>query len=160
MYSQAITELEQRFHVALPAPYRAALIESAAKFASEEFCTNADDLAISNDGCRKNGVWGLPWPNNFWWVGDDGCGGLYFINCDEPDGHVYYFDHEDAPNSFDEIEKLKFKSLAAFLVSIEEGERQFENDCEVLLEKIRNRKWWQFWVPRTPPHWAVQNRQQ
>jgi len=105
-----------------------------------------------NENCRKNGTCECEWQDSFWAIGGDGEGGIYFFDSTEDNSHIYYIDHEYPPY---EIEGRGRPLLPNELRGeIYEGIRAVEEYCRELREKIANRKWWQFWIPRRIPAWA------
>jgi hypothetical protein len=113
-------------------------------------------LSDFNRGCRAESPWGFSWDHHVWWVGGDGSGGLYFINCrDNASCHIYYLDHGDPAEDFDEQARLKPRLLSECVRDLEQSEAEFEHDRIRLLQRIADRQWWQFWIPSSPPVWAL-----
>ena len=85
----------------------------------------------------------------FWVIGGDGSGGIYFINSMYSD-KIFYIDHDDAPSDFND-EKLKSTSWELMKRKSLEGWNGMVNERETLENKIKDRKWFQFWVPKKLP---------
>ena len=151
MTHEEARQLEDEFKILLPARYR-----NAARFdphcgPMEEFATSAEDLRISNLGCRERNPWGFQWEDRFWWIGGDGSGGLYFIDTSDADVIVYYLDHEMPARSIEDREELVPQPLYDFLNDTVGGEKAEAASDRIMQTRVAARKWWQFWIPREWP---------
>lgn len=160
--SKQVAQLENIFEIRLPDAYRDALIQCPIAADSESFVNRFDDLVEFNKYFREANPWPFPWLDHFWWIGGDGCGGFHFLSCQDGEATVYYFVHDEPAKSFDDRERLRPDSLTNYIA----GEVDAENECreyEVQLvaeralkrqcveQQIANRKWWQFWIPKSLP---------
>lgn len=162
MTPEQVSNLEQMFDVHFPDAYRSALIDCPLRPDSEEFVSNYDDVVESNKAFRAEDVWQFPWLDHLWWIGGDGAGGFYFISCLDADCVVYYFDHENCAKSFADRDRLSSCTLAEYIETEMEDEKEFREYEEQLIaerahkrerleEQIANRKFWQFWIPQKLP---------
>ena len=146
------SKLEQDFGVTFPAVYRDAITDAYPfSDATEELDIDAESLRQSNEGCRKEDPWGFPWRPHYWCIGGDGAGGFYFINTQQNDAAVYYCDHEDPPKSIDDRDRISVTSFDEFIDDLRRQEKDMEGWEEEMKERVANRKWWQFWIPRQWP---------
>jgi len=144
--------LEAEFKVIFPVAYRSAVTDAYPfAAATEELDTDAASLRRSNQGCRTEDPWGFPWKQNYWCIGGDGAGGFYFIDTQQSDSTVYYCDHEDMPTSIEDIEHISVTSFQEFIDDIKQLEQDMARWDEEMRERVANRKWWQFWIPRQCP---------
>ncbi len=146
------TKLEIDFGVTFPVAYREAITDGY-PFADtvEELDADAESLRSSNKGCRNDAPWGFPWKLQYWCIGGDGAGGFYFIDTLQDDSTVYYCDHEDMPDSINDPDRISGISFQEFIENVRQLEEDFENWERQMCERVANRKWWQFWVPREWP---------
>ena len=119
MDESSVTALEAQFGLAFPSAYRAALQSLDLDPASEELCSIQAELIRSNVGLRQFAPPELGWSQSHWWLGGDGSGGFYFINCNDPTTTVLYYDHEVPPKSPNDIDRLKPRSFDTFLASVQ-----------------------------------------
>src|SRR5690606_10653987 len=99
--------------------------------------------------------WGLPWTENLWWVGEDGAGGFFFIDCAESPTRIYHWDHADAAVDCADRESMSPRSVLEAVEDIRQADRDDEAWRQHRLEQIANRRWWQFWIPKRPPRWLL-----
>ncbi len=117
MDQSSVVSLETQFGVRFPAAYRAALQSPDLDPASEELCIIKAELIRSNEALLQFAPPDLGWSQSHWWLGADGSGGFYFIDCNDPSSTVLYYDHEVPPESPNDIERLKPRSFDSFLAS-------------------------------------------
>ncbi len=152
MTNDEASMLEREFGVVFPDAYRRAIIDSYPfNDATEELDTDAGSLRALNVGYRRENPWGFPWQAQFWSIGGDGAGGFYFIDTRQRDSTIYYCDHEDMPESFDDHDRLYVRSFPEFIDDIQQLEKKMEKWESERKEQIANRKWWQFWISRQCP---------
>ena len=144
-------ELEREFGVVFPAAYRVAITRVSPQIDSEAFVTSAESLRYLNRGYRDNDPLRFPWKPHYWCIGEDGAGGFYFINTNESDSKVFYCDHEDVPSSIDDTDRMAKRSFEDYLQDIEQQEKEYHEWNTAMTNRTRNRRWWQFWVPRDWP---------
>ncbi len=95
---------------------------------------------------RKDGWFGLNWPDHFFAIGDDGCGDTYFMVVGK-DEQVYMADHEGGPSYETELDDCAhFESVQEHIEEEMDREREFEEEEQKREERRKNKKWWQFWV--------------
>jgi|GEM_PF-3558265 len=152
MTQDEASQLEADFGVTFPAAYRDA-VKNAYPFtdATEELDTDAESLRKSNKRCREEDPWGFPWKPHYWCIGGDGAGGFYFINTQQDDSTVYFCDHEDMAASIEDLDHISVMSFSEFVAYIQQLEKDVEKWDEEMQERVANRKWWQFWIPRQWP---------
>ena len=152
MTSDEANQLEREFNIIFPAWYRAAVTDHFPfEQPGEEFTNVVEDLRISNQGCRKSDPWGFKWQDHFWWIGDDGSGGFYFIDTSESDSTIYSFDHEAPARSMNDREKLVPQTFDDFVNEVLSAEEDFARWEIAMRAKVAARKWWQIWIPREWP---------
>jgi len=149
---QEATDLESEFGVRFPRGYRKAVTDGYPfSIPSEELSDDAESLRIFNTDCREEDPWGFPWRPDYWMTGGDGLGGFYFIDTREPDSRVFYCDHENMPSSMEDTERIAVLPFSEFLdeiAAVQEEMALWENDWQ---QRVANRRWWQFWIPRQWP---------
>lgn len=74
-------------------------------------------------------------------IGFDGGEYVYFIklNCEEK---VYIFDFEKSHEHL----KVEANSWKEYLIQIEKIEEEIKQDELEDLERVKHKKWWQFWI--------------
>ncbi len=158
MNDEQIANLESEFGIRFPVEYRDNLHAYAFAGDTEEFTADVSVLSECNHGIRAEPPWGFQWEDRFWWVGGDGSGGLFFINCQDEPCRVYYLDHENPAESFADQSCLKPRLLTEFISDLRQAESEWEEVRQRLLKRIAERRWWQFWIPKLPPAWARDSR--
>lgn len=146
--------LESEFSLRLPDWYLALVARNSGKRETDAVSQSADHLRSLNHDCRENDAWGCEWTDHYWAFGGDGSGGIYFLNAGQPEALVYYIDHEDPPTSIDDTDTISIMTADDFQKDLDEMEADFQRRCAELRDKIRTRRWWQFWIPKTIPPWA------
>lgn len=117
----------------------------------EELMNSESHLRENNTAFRNQDRWGFRWEDRFWWIGGDGAGGVYFINTEEETSDVYYCDHEDPAKDFDDGDRLFSSDIGSHLSDIVELEQEMERHDAQMKVSVANRRWWQFWIPRSWP---------
>ncbi len=57
------------------------------------------------------------------------------------------------PTSIEDIEHISVASFQEFINDIKQLEQDMTKWDEEVRERVTNRKWWQFWIPRQwPPY--------
>lgn len=144
--------LELDFNIRFPAVYRNAITD-ACPFSrhTEELDTEFKSLQQTNQEFRQEDPWGFPWQPHYWCIGGDGSGGFYFIDTQQDDATVYYCDHEAMPESIDDVDSISVKSFEEFIDDVLQLELDFQQWNAEMKQRVANRKWWQFWIPRQWP---------
>ncbi len=153
MSLKELEQLEAEFKLTLPKEYKKALLQPFISKNNLEFELDLAELRRNNLEFRDTDPWEFPWSDQFWWIGADGAGGFYFIDCKHSECEVLYFDHEAPAENIQDREQLHPQSLEDFFTYLKESELEAERYKENLLNKINNRKWWQIWIPRKLPPW-------
>jgi hypothetical protein len=153
-----ILELEKLAGYPFPDWYRLCLAE--AWFGDddcEEIYLDKNNLIKTNLETVALGAWGCKWEKWYWVIGGDGGGGIYFISLKDDGnyGMVFSIDHEDAPSDINDSERIGKYTAKEFKDMITDGRLDFHNDCLKSADDIRNRKWYQFWIPRKIPDWIM-----
>jgi len=152
MHHDEATKLERDFGVTFPTEYRDAITDRY-PFADEtvELDDDAESLRTSNEQCRGEAPWGFPWEPHYWCIGGDGAGGFYFVNTLQDEATVYYCDHEDMPESIIDLDRIGVHSFREFVEDIKQREKDVAAWERERRERVENRRWWQFWIPRRWP---------
>ena len=153
MNQSEIDRLQSEFNLRLPDDYVRALRNYPLQESAEELLDSYDMLQEYNSEIRKNGFWGVDVPNSFWLIGLDGMGGGDFIKCDAAETYVYTFDHATPPKDMSDEGQLSPYPFADHVQSLINDEEEFRTGESLrqsrFEEAVANRKWWQFWVPKT-----------
>lgn len=152
MKDEAIEMMEEVTGVRLPEGYRRLLADEADRVGSDgEVTRDAAVLVRMNQEFREDCPYGFRWEDGFWWMGDDGAGGFYFIDLRGGGSRVYYVDHENAAESIDDEARISAWDFEAFVAEVRENdERTARMDAEIRA-MVAGRKWWQFWIPKEWP---------
>jgi len=99
MTQEDIRELETFFGVTLPRDYRDLLLSYPAELPpvvkGTELVDHPTVLKDQNTSLRDGPLWGVKWPPQFFAIGDDGSGNLFYIDTELNPSPVFVFDHED-----------------------------------------------------------------
>jgi hypothetical protein len=144
MTSEAFTRIERAFGVRLPEWYRASLVQYPLSEADESLYSDEESIVRANEELRRDGWWDMPWPQEFFAIGDTGCGDTYFIVPSTGDRRVFIADHEGGPApSYQNLgEMVESDSFEKF---IRERQETIVAAAEIV-ERRKNKKWWQFWI--------------
>ena len=152
MTPEEVAKIESEFGINFPDHYRQTLIKG---LGYDSYVVDCDynSLRESNLYPREQGIcWALPWENHFWIVGGDGAGGFNLMDTSTQDNIIYYFDHEDCGISLSDA-KVTTQTLDEIIeedLAIQKEIEEEELIANKIRElKIRNRSWWQFWIPKT-----------
>ncbi|BDS07436.1 hypothetical protein NT6N_24760 [Oceaniferula spumae] len=143
--------LESKLEVSFPSQYRDLVISHPfPKSDSSDFelCSNYELLLQENRELRENGFFGREWNKSWFAIGFDGCGNEYFITTDPFDGRIYFADHEDEFHTEDLGKNVHYGSFQEYVDYLRELEEDTRRDELLMEERIKNRKWWQFWIPK------------
>jgi hypothetical protein len=147
MNKDDLADLEEKLSLSLPDAYKQVVLNHPGFFRQHELCDFVDPLVYDNRMLRTKGFFGLEWDNRFFAIGSDGTGNVYYITTDLFDGNVYFADHEGGAKPTDLEGAKAFDSLDAFVESLREQHAIIQADIRRTNELIRNRKWYQFWIP-------------
>lgn len=158
MNTQDIAVLEEQFKITLPEDYASVVTgEVAAQLSAMALEVDPAILREANENHRKDCPWGFAWRDSFWWIGEDGAGGFYFIDTEEKTSTVYYFDHESSPLTFDDREPFYPSDIGNHVSDEVEIEAEMKVHDRRMALRVAERKWWQFWVPKV---WPPTNKQE
>jgi hypothetical protein len=135
MTSSDLQRIEKELNISLPNDYKSLM--TAYPFPADSFSAdcllsdNADRLLEVSRGRQK-----LP-PNSFI-VGDDSGEETYFIDLSREHSPVHVFNVETGRMT------EKFPSLEAYVQHC----RKTDEELRRYAERVENRKWWQFWIPK------------
>jgi hypothetical protein len=144
MTPEAFNRIEQAFGVTLPDWYRRQIVEYPFVEPDDALYPDEESIVRANQELRRDGWFRFPWPREFFIIGDDGCGGYYFIVPSAGNKRIFIADHEGGPApSFDKLDKMVQSETIEKYISETLG---FIRECEKMDERRRNKKWWQFWI--------------
>lgn len=66
---------------------------------SIQFSTHRDYIISENVRLRRDGYYGSDWPDPLLWIGDDGGGGAFYVDCRLAEDLVYYVNWEEGDAS-------------------------------------------------------------
>lgn len=119
-----LARIEEQLQITLPEFYKKTITDYPFKaknendFIEDNIVKDTDWLIDVNKELRIIGFMGTQWPNHFYAIGHDGCGGFMFINLQKEDTTIYYADHEE------EFDVYKLDELELF-----ESMEEFVNEC-------------------------------
>lgn len=152
MNPHEIARIERHFHLSLPEGYVRVIGGSTARrLGAMALETDASRLKEANEGHRRDCPWGFEWRSSFWWIGEDGAGGFYFIDTAEGSSTVYYFDCESSPLRFKDRSLFSPSEIDRHVASEEEMESEMLRRDEAMTSRVSRRRWWQFWLPKAWP---------
>ena len=152
MNFQDIAALEEKFGVKLPRDYiRVITGEVAQNLAAVALEINPAIVGEANEAHRQDCPWDFEWDPSFWWIGEDNAGGFYFLDTAEDTSTVYYFDHESSPISFRDRDPFFPSDIGNHVSDEVEAEAYREKHDNLMLQRVADRRWWQFWIPITWP---------
>ena len=107
---------------------------------------DAERVMEVNAEHRANGWFGIDWPDDYFVIGDTGCGDSYFIVVGESD-KVYLADHEGGPHPTTQLgDCVSSETISAHVEQEMASEREFQEEERLSAERRKNKKWWQFWL--------------
>jgi hypothetical protein len=140
-----LDEIEGRFHIHLPRAYREciALMDDLEPTIGEVFDTDLATLIEENESVRRNGFFGLDWPNHYFVLGGNGAGDLYYLDTTEQERpRVYQAGHERPTLRMEQVEFYRDSRLIIFFVAWRES---YKNGLKGCNKPKSPRHWWQFW---------------
>jgi len=158
MTPEDIANLQRDFGLSFPEDYiRAVTGEVAQSLKAYSLEVAESEVREANSNFRKECPWDFAWEKHFWWIGEDGAGGFYFIDTMESPCRVYYFDHESSPLDFTDRSEFYPSDIGNHLSDAIELEAEGNAYDERMKDGVQQRKWWQFWIPRSRPPNPKQN---
>lgn len=149
MNAEDFARIEEELSLTLPPAYRE--IVQRPEFQGEaagflEFSGDADEVIGLNLELRRDGFYGVKWPNHYLVIGEDGAGNHYFTDLKRELPAVFLADHELTTNRRRLVTGEGYASFADFLVFI--GKLQSEIDPAFAAEEAPETKpkpWWKLW---------------
>lgn len=150
MTEDELAKIEAELNLILPDAYKKLMLNHPGFFKQHELCDYVDPLVYDNRTLRARGFVTMNWPKEYFAFGSDGAGNYYFLTTSPFDGHVYYADHVRKTGP-EQLEKsLAFESLEKLVESLRERWGVIRGEALRMNQRIENRRWWEFWVPREP----------
>lgn len=148
MHANDLAHLEAELGIRLHEDYRKLLLEYPFKEDVWELMDDPTALLEENISLREADRWGFRWEEYFFWIGNDGLGGFYFLNCRDAHCTVYYLDHGTPAKTIDNHDLLVPCPLREFVDDCKKGEAEFERYEAERQQRMESRQWWQFWIPK------------
>jgi hypothetical protein len=144
-----LARIEQELSVSLSQSYRDALLRpefqgEAAGFM--EFTGDADEVIGLNLEARRDGFYGVKWPQHYLVIGEDGAGNSYFTDLNRERPAVLLADHELTTDKGRLITGEAYETFADFIAFI--LKLRSENDAAFAEEdtpEIKRKPWWKLW---------------
>lgn len=148
MTTDDLDRIEKELNLVLPRSYREFM--QSGKFGegysgTQDLTGEADEVIEWTKELRSQGFYGAKWPNNFVVIGDDGAGDSYFTDVQKERPAVFFADHELTTNKDRLIvsEKEHYQTFSEFWEYLKKNYAATDR----AIERQRNKKWWQFWIP-------------
>lgn len=152
MTSAELAQLEENLGVTLPEEYKRIALDNpfaGLHTADYELCDDFTAILGENRYARDHGFFRQVWPPDWFIIGTDGCGSDYFITTAPFDGKVYFADQKEKLHTED-VSKFRFhESFEDYINSLRKVERAIQKVTRQRDERLAQRKWWQFWIPKT-----------
>ena len=149
MNSAQISQIEDALGLSLPSSYKDAVLNypfpeiDAIRY--HHFFECAELVITENLAHRKNGWFNILWPNDYFVIGDDGCGNTFFMLAGEQT--IYFADHDGGAHPIDQLpECLYSDNLREYTNELLEFHNEEQQLDLLASEQILNKKWWQFWI--------------
>lgn len=152
MTAEDFEKIEKELSLSLPVAYREALMRP--EFQSEaagfqEFTGDADEIIGLNLEVRKEGFYGVKWPEHYLVIGEDGAGDYYFTDVNRTTPAVFLADHELTINKKRLITSEGYETFAdfiAFIIKLEsESDAVFVEDETSSGSEQQKKPWWKLW---------------
>ena len=114
-----------------------ALLEIQNSPAGYMFSNSPDDIIAFNQLVRR--MHDFDWPEEYFVIGESGCGDYYAIDADDDHSSVYLWDHEVGDFS-DEQEIPSLVEFAGRVLQINETVATMLANRQTLFERVQN--WW------------------
>lgn len=149
MNADELARIEAELSLSLPPAYREIVLRpefqgEAAGFM--EFTGDADEVIGLNLEARKEGFFGVKWPEQYLIIGEDGAGNSYFTDLKRERPAVFLADHELTTNKRRVVTSEGYETFADFLAFI--GKLQSETDAAFAEDEspeARKKPWWKLW---------------
>ncbi|MGC3957965.1 MAG: SMI1/KNR4 family protein [Verrucomicrobiota bacterium] len=149
MNAEELARIEEELSVSLPLAYREIVLRpefqgEAAGFM--EFTGDADELIGLNLEARKEGFFGVKWPEHYLIIGEDGAGNSYFTDLKREHPAVFLADYELTTNKRRLVTNEGYETFADFLAFI--GKLQSETDAAFAEDErpeAGKKPWWKLW---------------
>ena len=114
----------------------------------QEFSGDADEIIGLTLELRRDGFYGVKWPEHHLAIGEDGAGNSYFTDLNLPMPAVFLAEHEQTTNKRRLITAETYETFATFLAYV--LRLQSENDAAFEEEKsgdesVVKKPWWKLW---------------
>lgn len=149
MNADELARIEEELSLSLPPAYREIVLRpefqgEAAGFM--EFTGDADEVIGLNLEARKEGFFGVKWPEQYLIIGEDGAGNSYFTDLKRERPAVFLADHELTSNKRRVITSEGYETFADFLAFI--SKLQSETDAAFAEDETpgsKKKPWWKLW---------------
>lgn len=97
MTEDEVVDVEIELRLVVPDFLRRWLIENPFSDCDHDKCQlmcHKDHIIRYNVKQRREGYYGREWPENLLYIGNDGGGGAYFVDTEEKEDAVYWYDWE------------------------------------------------------------------
>lgn len=115
----------------------------------QEFTGDADEIIGLNLEVRKEGFYGVKWPEHYLVIGEDGAGDYYFTDVNRTTPAVFLADHELTINKKRLITSEGYETFAdfiAFIIKLEsESDAVFVEDETSSGSEQQKKPWWKLW---------------
>lgn len=144
MTDEEVAQIQQTLGATLPDWYVQQLRTYPLPEPDESLFDSAERIIRENQELRRDGWFDMPWPTGFFVIGTTGAGDPFFILPERPDRRVFWADHEGgAAPAWENLPEMVFsETIAEYL---EECRRTIA-DVNAIVERRKNKKWWQFWI--------------
>ena len=149
MEAADFARIETSLSIELPDAYRLFMSsypsEADEDIRSHALFSDSDLIVAENLEHRKEGWFGIKWPDEYFVIGDDGCGDTYFMVLGK-DEKVYFADHEAGPHPTENLEEcVSSDSLQEYMAEALELAREVEEEFRQREERKNKKKWWEIW---------------
>lgn len=149
MTPEDFARIEEELSLTLPQSYREAL--QRAEFQTEaagfmEFTGDADEVIGLNLEARREGFFGVKWPEHYLIIGEDGAGNSYFTDLKRERPVVFLADHELTTNKCRLVTSEGYETFADFIAVI----LKLQSDTDAAFAEdespeIKRKPWWKLW---------------
>lgn len=143
MNSADFARIEEALRISLPLWYKSRLTSYPFPSEEPELFGSADEVIRQNEEYRKEGWFDFPWPAEFFILGEDGCGNVYFAHLEDDDPRIFIADHDGGPEP--KKEKLEDMVSSASLEAHIRETFEVQKKAEQLALARSQKKWWQIW---------------
>jgi len=142
MQNEEMRVLESELDIELPGVYRDFLLSYPENLLQTsvpnfELLNDAKELICLNREVERSHM--NEWNSSFFVIGSSGCGDYYAIDVDEPDGEVYFWNHELGRVELGEG-SLTIEEHAGRMLIVYESVQEF-----YMRRNSTKSYWWQFW---------------